>query len=302
MLLLNSPKTEDKEWVDDILKKALEKRRFFSCDDAFATNYLWQKKYNIKIGRYKNFIIKSYKGDKNTEEFAFPMGTGDVKDAVNEIVQYAFERGKSIRFVTLVKEETEMLSDIFNGRISFEADRNSAEYIYLSKDLADLPGRKYHSKRNHISKFNKLYNYSYEEITDKNAEQALEVAEMWCSDNIMGKGKGLSGEACVIKCAFDNYEKLNLYGGLIRIDGQAVAMTLGEEINKDVFVVHFEKALGGYNGLYAAINQMFSKSLTGYKYINREEDMGIEGLRKAKLSYKPCMLLEKYSSTPISRL
>ena len=111
----------------------------------------------------------------------------------------------------------------------------------------------------------------------------------------------IDDETCAINMAFRSFEELKLSGGLLRVDGKPVAFTVGEEINPEVYLLHFEKALSGYEGLYAAINHEYAANhLENYRYINREEDLGIEGLRKAKLSYNPAILLEKYSATLLS--
>ena len=129
----------------------------------------------------------------------------------------------------------------------------------------------------------------------RNLEDCRQVARAWCLAH--GCGGGLKDENCAIGKALDHFEALAFVGGLIRIDGKAVAFTAGEAINDQVFDVHFEKALDGYDGLYPAINQAFAEhALSGYRWINREEDMGLEGLRRAKASYYPAEVLEKFTA------
>ncbi len=296
---LNPPKIEDKIWVDEIIKKVSEKKILLCSDIPFATSYLWQKMYNIKLCRYKDFIIKSFGDEEDTISFTYPLGVGDIKDAIENIKNYAFAQGKKIVFSGLSKEQTEEINSLYDNKIEFEENRDYAEYIYNSEDLATLAGRKYHSKRNHISKFTKQYNYTFEEITKDNFEDVMKITVGWCESNNSGENNGLKHEFCAIKTALDNFDILNLRGGILKIDDKPVSMAIGEEISKDAFVVHFEKAVDGYNGLYTMINKLFAQTLTEYKYINREEDLGIEGLRKAKLSYKPTILAEEYTSVKI---
>ena len=292
-----TPNIEDKIWVDEIIQKTENEQLLLNCDVPFATNFLWKKMYNIKIGRYKDFIVKSFGNEEDTINYSYPLGVGDEEEVIKEMILFAFKNDKKVLFSGVSKEQAKVVNQVYGGTLKFEENRDYAEYIYLSDDLANLAGRKYHSKRNHISKFMKMYNYSFEQINKDNAKDAIEVAQKWCNSNGLGDNNGLTHEFCAIKNAFKYYDELQLVGGILRIDGQAVAMTVGEKVSKDTFVVHFEKAVDGFNGLYTVVNQLFAKTLTQYKYINREEDLGIEGLRKAKLSYKPTILTQEFTSS-----
>ncbi len=300
-MMFKTPEIQDKMWVDEIIENIPKDTKIVSGDIPFATTFLWKDLYKIKISNHKGFYIKSFGEDENTINFTYPIGNGDVAPIVKDIVNYAFENGKNLCFKGISKEQTEKLIEIFGNKISFTEDRDYAEYIYLSEKLANLGGRKLHSKRNHISKFKKTYNYTFEIINENNKKDAMEVSKLWCEQNVLGQDNGLTHEYCAIKNAFHFYDELDLLGGIIRIDGNPVAMAVGEKISKDAFVIHFEKAVTGYDGLYAMINNEFAKILTDYTYINREEDLGIEGLRKAKLSYKPDILLEEFESNIITK-
>lgn len=290
----HTPQLKDKEWVTDIVSNS----SVLNCDAPFGTNYVWSKTYGTQICHYDNFLLTIYNFDDGMLYCDFPIGqAGDIKAAVNYMLKYAAAKGLTPSVTCSGTEQKQQMEQLFGNKFICESIRDNAEYIYLSEDLAFLRGRKLHGKRNHINKFNEVYNWSYEEINPNNYAQALDVAKQWCAAHGVHGKEGLSSESCAIKASFKHYEELGFYGGLLKIDGKAAAMTVGEEINKDCFVVHFEKALDGYDGLYAAINNQFSKRLTKYKYLNREEDMGIEGLRKAKLSYRPAILLEKNSFT-----
>ena len=181
------------------------------------------------------------------------------------------------------------------GGFAFSLDRPGSDYIYSAEDLVSLKGRKFEKKRNHLAKFKRTYNYTYEQISSDNIADCIDVSDQWRSVNAAQLGESVNKEYCAVRRAVDSYEQLALLGGLIRIEGKPVAFTIGEEVNPDVFLLHFEKALDGYDGLYPAINKEFAEHhLANYKFVNREEDMGVEGLRKSKLSYHPVLLLEKY--------
>ena len=176
--------------------------------------------------------------------------------------------------------------------------RDSFDYIYLTTDLAELSGKKYHSKRNHISAFSKKYDWHYEEITPENAEKIMNCAKEWYSQNAERLDRFALCEQEGIDTVLQNLKNLEVTGGAIFIGEKAVAFTLGTPINENIFDIFAEKALPEFSGAYAVINNEFAKRLTAYKYLNREDDMGLEGLRKAKLSYRPNVILEKYIFKP----
>ena len=214
----------------------------------------------------------------------------------------ARERGIPFRMWGVTQETLEEFESLFPGKFDYIPLRDDFDYIYRSEDLISLAGRKLHGKRNHLAQFNRSYQWTYEDVTRDNFRDCLEVAHAWCLKNGSCGEDGRSEENCAVASSLHNFEALHMKGGLIRIDGKPVAFSIGEEVNPRCFVVHFEKALDGYNGLYPAINREFAaRALSGYEYINREEDMGIEGLRKAKLSYYPAILLEKYMAVPKGR-
>lgn len=291
MLEFRNVEPKDKAWMTPILSAD----GGMGSEYAFGTQYIWQLAYHTTVGRYKDFILRR-SGDGKDKIYGFPVGRGDLKEVITVLMQDAEQIGSSFRIWGVTEEKKILLETAMPGEFTYEADRNVADYIYRSEDLINLAGRKYHSKRNHLAQFGRTYSWTYEDLGDSNMQDCIALAKEWCiASGGCGSDNGLDKEACALKKTFEHYKELAFSGGLIRIDGKAVAFTIGEEINSKAFVLHFEKALAGYNGLYAAINNEFAKRhLSGYEYINREEDLGIEGLRKAKLSYNPEILLEKY--------
>ena len=182
------------------------------------------------------------------------------------------------------------------GQLRYWYDREYSDYIYEVDDLIRLSGSKYHGKKNHLNKFLNTYAFSYEEITEDNIEECRRMKEEWA----VRKGGDIEEyreELDIIDNVLDNYDKFNLIGGLIRIDGKVSAFTIGEAISEDTFVTHFEKADEDIPGLYQAINQQFAaNSISGFKYVNREDDIGLPGIRQAKLSYRPVMMFDKYNA------
>jgi hypothetical protein len=165
-----------------------------------------------------------------------------------------------------------------------------------------LTGKKLHGQRNHINKFKILYpDYKTELITEKSFKECMEMNLEWCKANGLNTNTVCSGnnyELCAVNQAFANYEALGCIGILIRINDKVIAFTLGTARNSEVFDTHFEKALYEYDGAFKVINQEFAKVLGehNFKYINREEDLGDEGLRRSKLSYNPAFMVKKYNA------
>ncbi len=298
MLEFKKARLEDIEWYREIAEKANREEPRLELECSFGPCYLWGEYYGTKICRFEDFILKGYFNGDGRASFTFPYGTGDKVRAVKAIEEYAAQNGIPLVWGGLTSRQADFINEIYGGEFTFTPNRDYAEYIYETEKLATLAGRNLHSKRNHLNRFKSLYEYEFEMIDESNKYEALAVAEQWCrSANGDGGEDGgddsISSESCAIRKSIENYERLGFKGAIIRIDGKPVAMTMGEEISRDAFVTHFEKALDGYEGLYVAINYCFAKSLGEYKYINREEDMGIEGLRRSKLSYKPTILLEQ---------
>ncbi len=282
----HAPIIADKKAFDEILQNNEE----FSSEYAFGTSYIWEKAYNVEICILDNTIFKKY--TREGVAFSFPYGQGDTRKALNNVVSYAESIGTKLKFIGMTENRVNELERLMPGKFKFESNRDTWDYVYRQDELAELKGRKFHSKRNHISKFNKLYEWEYEAVTHENTDKCREVSDKWFEVN---KDSDLD-EYDALERAYRNYKDLGLDGGLLKVDSKPVAFTIGERINEDVYVVHFEKAFDDIEGAYTVINNEFCKRLSGYKYINREEDLGIVGLRKAKMSYKPAMMVKKYTA------
>jgi hypothetical protein len=173
-------------------------------------------------------------------------------------------------------------------------DRDNADYVYRREDLATLAGRHFTKKRNHINQCLAAYNCQYEIITAKTIPECLDMQDRWCADRNCAIEPGLAGEYQAIEETLRHYEEFALTGCAIRIEGTIEAFTVGELLNPSTAVCHFEKAMPQFQGLTQLINQWFAKNnLTGFAYVNREQDLGIPGLRQAKESYFPDHLVEK---------
>lgn len=277
---------------DEYQEKSFNFQR--SCLHTFATMYIWGQAKYTKVNDFFVFLAKY--GDKYF--YPFPVGEGDVKEVIKLLEKDAKERNIPLKISGLNNDDVNLLSESFPEKFDFIRKRDSDDYIYLTADLKNLSGRKFHSKRNHISKFKRLYpNYSVEKISKDNIDAVLSFAEKWYNEK---DDEDIIYEKIALKRAFDNYDALGFEGLALSVDNEVIAFTLGSQTAKDTFDVHFEKAFKSVDGAYTAINFFFANYITEkfphITYLNREEDMGIEGLRKAKLSYYPFILKERITA------
>lgn len=289
MLDFIEPQISDKPWIDELFSLS----GHMGCTYCFGTLFNWQGKYNVQVARISDALIIKSGGDNGT--YSFPAGNFDVRGLFEILLNDARENNRIFKMYSITKEQKKLLSELFPGKFEFTEHRDFFDYIYNTNDLINLAGRKYHGKRNHISKFIRTYkNWEYEPMTSENLDECREMAKLWYS--LEDTSNGLDDERLALMRAIGNFEALGFSGGVLRVDGKAVAVTLGERLNSETYCTHFEKALTEYAGAYTMINREFAaNALSEYKYINREEDMGLEGLRRAKLSYNPAFLLEKYT-------
>ena len=288
MFDFHQPKIEEIEWLKTVIREAQPE----SCEYAVSNLIGWCVHYGSEIANIEGALVSKI---KKNDLFGFPKGNNWQKAlyAIKKEYEYPSFYGLTLR-------EKELLEAEFPEEYNYYPSRDSFDYIYKVSDLAVLSGKKYHSKRNHISFFQKNYNWSYEEINSENIDECIAMNEKWYLMNVEKNPDGIDAEREVLKIAFDNYSDFGFKGGLLRVDNNVVAFTFGEELNENMFVTHFEKAFSDIRGSYPMINMLFAKNtLTEYEYVNREDDVGSEGLRKAKLSYYPAILLEKFTAVKI---
>ncbi len=275
----------DKEWIDGLLACS----DFRGCEYTFGNNFCWRNIYGIKICRYKDFYLI-----KNNNGFFFPAGKGDIAEVIAEIGHYCKENSLPLNFTTMDKLSMLTLSEMYGERAEITTNPDYYDYIYSYEDLTELKGKKYHGKRNHIARFSEN-DWSYEEINEKNIDECKAMNEEWCNRNDCINNIDKAEEICAVREGLDNFAALGYIGGLIRVNGTVQAYSFGERVNSDTFVVHVEKAFTDFQGAYPMINRQFLlNSVKDVRFINREEDMGEEGLRKAKQSYYPVFMEEKF--------
>ncbi|MBU1273830.1 MAG: DUF2156 domain-containing protein [Proteobacteria bacterium] len=186
-----------------------------------------------------------------------------------------------------------------SGLFAAALDRDNSDYVYLASDLAELPGRRFHRKKNHFNKFVKNFEFSYQPLEAELIRQVLDMQETWCQLRECHQDPGLASEDRAIFQALTNYEHLDYSGGVVLVNGRVEAFSLGEPLSPDTAVIHIEKGNPDFDGIYAAINKLFvANAWADMVYINREQDLGLSGLRQAKESYQPHHLINKYMVTP----
>jgi hypothetical protein len=274
---------------------------FMNCDFAFSNMCSWRFLYDSEFVTDGGFLFIRFNvtnGMHHHKAYMLPVGKGDICMAVNKIEADAESLRIPLLLLGITPESKRLLEEVFPGKFTYIAERNYFDYIYLREELQFLKGKRLQPKRNHINKFNKLYKYEYIPITPEIAPQCMELEQVWLSANISDEYKeALTNERQSMCFALRNFTELGLIGGAIVVDGKIIAFSYGSKINYNTFGVHVEKADISYEGVFSVINQLLISHIPEeYTYINREEDLGIEGLRKAKLSYNPVILLKKNSA------
>ena len=282
---------EDREVVTAHFAKAPSR----SCERTFANVYLWSRQYPVEWALVEDALVFRTRG-QNPPAYSFPAGEEEkVRAALLALEEDCSRRGDPFRIYNVTEDMFARLEDWFPGKFRIDYDPDAVEYVYEQEKLATLSGKKLHAKRNHVNKFMRTYeDWSYEPIRPENLEECFQMAMHWRNRNGCDEDPEKNAESCVTSNALRLFQELGLTGGILRVEGEIVAFTLGEPLCDDTFVVHIEKAYADVDGAYTMINQQFAQNACqGYRYINREDDAGMEGLRKAKLSYHPALLVQK---------
>lgn len=285
---------EDKEKINSYLQK----KKYRSCDLVFANIYLWSRKYPTQYAIVEDTLIFRGIAEDGGPSVTFPAGDMEqVPRAMEAVFQWFDKQQARFRMHLVQEKEFALLDSWYPGKLQITYNRDIADYVYETEKLATLAGKKLHGKRNHINRFQENYpQWAYEPLTKENVEDCFQMALKWRQEMQCEIDLEKRDEMCVTLNALRLLQELELKGGLLRTEpqGEVIAFTIGEPLGKDMFVVHIEKAFAEIQGAYPMINQQFVlREAQEYKYVNREEDTGSEGLRKAKLSYRPAFLIEK---------
>lgn len=273
------------------------------CERCFVDLFMWRSHYGTQICFLDGFLlVKMQPVDGGHECYLAPVGQGDLGAALDALEADAKERGIPLTIVSIAEPMIERIEAVRPGRFVFAHDSEDGDdYIYLADKLRTLSGKKLQSKRNLVNRFLAAYEgrWRYEDITPETTREAYAFHLKWCIQNGCAHDRDFEGETCAIVQALENFCALDLRGGLLKLDGEVIAFTLGCRASEDMYVVQIEKADHDIAGAYQMINQQFVlHNCDEVEYVNREEDLGLEGLRKAKRSYYPVMHGVKYTAVP----
>ncbi len=293
MILFKPIELSDKEWIDEILH--VENSR--SADYCFSNMFMWSRYFNPHVCRCENRItIRLQTPEKML--YSFPVGSGDLAGAVDKLSKDAEILGIRLTIRGITEINRTLLENSYPDRFEFTPETNSFDYVYSAEKLATLSGKKLHAKRNHINRFIEAGDWSFEPLNELNVSECMKVYKSWEDAKEDTSGYGFQYEQAALEIALRNFRFFGFVGGLLRKGGKVIAFTIGEKLSSDTFVVHFEKAVADIQGSFAMINREFVRHVLilypEIKYINREEDMGNENLRKAKRAYYPEFMIEKY--------
>lgn len=281
----------NKEAYDRLLQSAGER----GCEYSFVNLYLWGRQSAAFLQDHLVFFSQFHR----RSVYLFPVGFGDKKAVLDAVIQDARKRGIPCRFTGMIQDDCALVERLYPGKFHYHYDRDGFDYVYAIEDLAELKGKKFQKKRNHLNRFwAENPDAVLEPLSDDNCAQAAELVETWYRLRLEADPHAdFQMERSAIKKALAHRKELALEGMLLRRGNQYVAMTMGSRLNPNTFDIHFEKALDIADGAYAAINNGFAKYLREkypeIRFLNREDDMGLEGLRKAKMSYNPHHMIEK---------
>lgn len=226
--------------------------------------------------------------------YTLPAGEKAGTRVIGLLAEQAREEELPLYLYGIVPEMQAFLDRTFPDLFEYHSHRDHFDYLYLRSELAALKGQAYRSKRNHVHKFRKTYDYRFTPMTAEMITDCIHTYDRWCEQRHCMEDESLAYEHRALLYGLEHFRELGLTGGVLWVEGKIIAFTFGSPVNHDTFCIHAEKALSDYEGAYNTINQEFASFLPEcYTYLNREEDLGLPGLRKAKLSYRPVDLLEK---------
>ena len=265
-----------------------------NCDLNFANIFCWSATYHSEVAEVADFLVIRFDSD-DAKCYMQPVGKGDKATIVELLRRDAFEQRTPLRLYGLSAEWRKFLEDNYPQEFAFDAPRALCDYIYRTEDLAQLQGRKYQPKRNHLNRFVAQHKWHTEPLSQANIKDCIALNNKWLSAREVGDTE--LAEQHAIHRAFENFEVLGLRGLVLYADDRAVAFSYGTPITQRTFCTHIEKYDSSVEGAATMINRLMAQSLEEeFEFVNREDDLGLEGLRFAKMSYYPTLLLDKISA------
>lgn len=286
MIELKEIKISDKEFFSKFLPESENSMM------NFTTIFAWSANGKIKYDVVDDCLVLFFKSSKNGACCTYPQGDGNRVEAARKALSYMKENSKKPRFILMTEDNAKELYENFGNEFKICSNRDSADYVYLSEDLINLSGKKFHQKKNHLNAFLNTYQYEYKKIEDENINECIDLLDKWLKTQPPEVVEYSKIPSLKI---LENAKELGVTVGGIYVDGELIAFSVGEAQTPNMALIHLEYANTEFRGAFNIINQQFTKNeWSSFKYINREEDMGLEGLRKAKMAYRPVKMIEKY--------
>jgi hypothetical protein len=262
---------------------------------TFTNLFIWRDAYGLRLSRVNGGLCMfSWRADPEDSFVLPPLSATDGPAAVDAALRHLADNGHDAKLARISTTQLERLG-VTAERFTIESDRANWDYVYSVRDLVELAGDKYHSKRNHLAQFEAAQEYEYRPLTADLVPGCEEVQDLWCDEKHCDLSASLRAEARAVKEALRSLDRLSAVGACILVRGKVEAFTLGEPLNNNTVTIHLEKANAKYHGLYQVINQQFlAHQWRDFAFVNRQQDLGIEGLRQAKLSYHPHHMVEKH--------
>ncbi len=286
----------DREWA----QYALDRSDFMGCEYSFANNLAWRRAADTKCAQFGEFYLcASFDTEDGVPMFYYPAGEGDIREVFSAMAEEALSMNIPLAVVGVTEEKLQFLSQLYEGEFDSSPYEDGFDYIYETADIITLPGKRFHKKKNHLSQFERAYPQAvFSEMTDRDFDDCIAMSALFYNEKHGYTDKSSVAEQFAIHTYFSHFHELGLKGGVLRVDGKLAGFSIGERLSGNTFVTHIEKADVAYKGAYTALTHYFTKHFAAdFKYINREEDLGLEGLRKAKKSWQPVFLLRKYKCT-----
>lgn len=284
----------DKSWMQPLI----DREDCRSADFSFMNIYAWSDTYEARAAILCGCLIVRTVVD-GVPAYSFPIGSENGEEtgcALRQLYDYVHAAGEAFRVQSITAERLEDVERHLPCSFEIIPQTDLFDYVYSAEKLISLSGKKLHAKRNFVNRFEAENNWSFEGVNADNLAACMQMDAVWAT--FQEASQTISGERLAMQKAFDAYDYLGLDGGILRVNGEPVAFTIGEKLCSDTYVVHFEKSVSDLRGVYPMINREFVRHICEkypeIRYINREEDMGLENLRKAKHSYYPDFMVEKY--------
>lgn len=288
---------EDKE----LLTSFFASHDILVSDLTFTNLYLWHYARHISWAILNDcLIVKTQYPNENPFIF-YPIhkqnNLESKKQTILQLQEICKAKGLTFSIHSLSEVDKTELESLIPDKFDFIYREDRSDYIYSTPELIELKGKKYHKKKTHLNRFVERYAFSYEELDSNNLEELILTYQNWFGKINDTASDGLRNEYVGIIESLKEFHNLDFKGGILRVEGKIIAFSFGEPLNKDTAVIHIEKADIEYQGAYQAINREFlAHTWSAYSLVNREEDLGIEGLRKAKQSYQPLYLQKKFDA------